>query len=246
MRRIFALLFTVAMVPAVFHVCFAEPPERAIFQISTMTAFKQGEYDGRTTFAQLKEHGDFGIGTVNELDGEMIALDGKFFQIKSDGTVHAIDDSEKTPFAMVTFFKADGNLRLSVENTRDFARLKETLDRFLPSTNPILAIRVDGEFTYVKVRSVPRQQKPYVKLEVALKNQTVFDLRNVRGSMVGFRFPSYMEGINDAGYHFHFITQDRKAGGHVLECGFKGLPVEIAGLSRFGMTLLSGPLFIKP
>ncbi len=244
MRRAFGILLTVLVVLAAFHVSRADSEGPVVFQISTITALMQGEYDGRTTFAQLKEHGDFGLGTVNGLDGEVIALDGTFFQIRSDGKVYPIDDSEKTPFAVVTFFKP--GLVLPLKKATNFAQLQESLDSLVPSTNSLLAVRIDGEFTYLKVRSVPRQQKPYAKLEDALKDETVFELRNVRGSMVGFRFPSCMDGINVAGYHFHFITRDRKAGGHVLDCGFQGLQAEVAGIPRLELVLPGDHPSVKP
>ena len=244
MKRTFGILFTLFVVLAALYVR-ADSTAPVVFQVSSLAAFKQGEYDGGTTFAELKSHGDFGIGTVNGLDGEMIALNGQFFQIKSDGTVHAIADSEKTPYAMVTFFKVDRDLRLPPQ-TRGFAQLQETLDRLIREVNSILAVKISGEFAYLKVRSVPRQQKPYASLEEVLKNQTVFELRNIRGSMVGFRFPSYMDGVNSPSYHFHFITEYRKTGGHVLDCTIEGLPVEIAVKSRLELILPSVLINVTP
>lgn len=40
----------------------------------------------------------------------------------------------------------------------------------------------------------------------------------MEGSLVGFRFPDYSQGIEITGYHLHFITAARDRGGHVLEC----------------------------
>jgi acetolactate decarboxylase len=77
---------------------------------------------------------------------------------------------------------------------------------------------VDGRFEYVKTRSVPRQHKPYPPLVEVVKDQPTFELHDVSGSLVGFRFPDYAQGLNVSGYHFHFITADRSAGGHVLGC----------------------------
>lgn len=41
--------------------------------------------------------------------------------------------------------------------------------------------------------------------------------------MLGFRFPTYMEGLEVAGYHLHFISDDRSRGGHVLGSRSRGL-----------------------
>ncbi|MCP8318695.1 MAG: acetolactate decarboxylase, partial [Candidatus Methylarchaceae archaeon HK01B] len=78
-----------------------------LFQTSTISALLEGAYDGNMTYGELKKHGDFGLGTFNGLDGEMAGLDGTFYQVKDDGIAYPVDDSIKTPFALVTFFEAD-------------------------------------------------------------------------------------------------------------------------------------------
>lgn len=68
----------------------------SLFQASTINALVEGINEGDTTVKELKKHGDFGIGTFDDLDGEMIELDGKFYQIKSDGHAYPVKDSMKT------------------------------------------------------------------------------------------------------------------------------------------------------
>lgn len=85
------------------YACRAASDRDVIYQISTIDALISGLYDGDTTFGELKQHGDFGIGTFNQLDGEMMLLDGTVYHIVSDGTVHIMPDSQKTPFAAVTY-----------------------------------------------------------------------------------------------------------------------------------------------
>ena len=79
-------------------------------------------------------------------------------------------------------------------------------------------MRVDGRFDLVRARSVPRQRKPYPPLVDVVKEQRVFEFRDVDGTVVGFRFPDYAQSVNVAGFHLHFVTADRRRGGHVLEC----------------------------
>jgi acetolactate decarboxylase len=233
MRRIFLALCALFLtVTAVGH-CSAET--RAIYQISTITALKEGVYDGRATFRELKEHGDLGIGTLNGLDGEMIALDGEFFQIKVDGKAYPIMDSAITPFAIVTFFRPE--LQLSLRNLPNFLSLQRRLDTLPQTRDNFCAIRIDGTFAYLKVRSVAGQSKPYPGLEDALKNQAVFELKGVRGTLVGFRFPLYMEGVNVPGYHFHFITEDKKQGGHLLECNLEEGQAGLAFIAALDLRL---------
>jgi acetolactate decarboxylase len=209
-----------------------------LFQTSTIDALLDGNYDGDISFAELEERGDLGLGTLDALDGEMIALDGTFYQISADGTVHQVDRRTKTPFAVVTSFEPGPSRTL--DTTMDLAALYALVDRLLGDTSICCAIRVDGHFEYVKTRSVPRQRKPYPPLVEVVKNQPVFELSDVRGSLVGFRFPDYAEGLNVAGYHFHFITEDRSAGGHVLECRLAGGELRIDHEADLRVELPSG------
>ncbi len=65
----------------------AERDPHVLFQASTIGALLDGAFDGDLSFAELAEHGDLGLGTLNRLDGEMIALDGEFFRADVDGAV---------------------------------------------------------------------------------------------------------------------------------------------------------------
>ena len=236
MRRILSVFLILSIVVAAFGLLYAQSADHSIFQVSTFHALKHGKYEGETTFEELKKHGDFGIGTVNGLDGEVVALNGEFFQIKADGKAYSIAKQEKTPFAVVTFFKPDTAVHFP--QAGDMKELQKALDTILPLTDEPCAIKVDGEFKYIKVRSVPRQQKPYPGLEEALKHQTFFELKNVSGTLVGFRFPAYMDGVNVPGYHFHFITADRKAGGHVLNCTFETAEARASLIPNLSVSLL--------
>lgn len=186
-----------------------------LYQVSTIDALLQGVYDGVMPVSELETHGDFGIGTFDGLEGEMIALDGDYYQIKTDGIAYAVSGETTTPFATVTRFEADENF--PVKEPVNLSELEAFLDLSLPSENLFYAVRVDGNFSYVKARSVPRQEKPYPKLADAVSTQSVFEFKNISGTLVGFRVPEYVDGVNVPGYHIHFITADRRAGGHVLD-----------------------------
>jgi acetolactate decarboxylase len=192
-----------------------ERPHHVLFQSSTIDALLEGKYDGDVSFAELEGRGDLGLGTLDALDGEMVALDGSFYQVKADGRAYAIDKRTRTPFAVVTFFEPNLSRRLATP--MNFGTFCARLDRLVGGEASCCAVRVDGHFEYVKTRSVPRQRKPYPLLAEVVKRQPTFELHNVRGSLVGFRFPHYAQGLNVAGYHFHFITADRSAGGHILD-----------------------------
>jgi acetolactate decarboxylase len=186
-----------------------------LYQISTIDALLRGVYDGVLPVSELETHGDFGIGTFDGLEGEMLALDGNYYQIKTDGIAYPVSGETTTPFATVTYFEADENFR--IEEPANLTELEAFLDLNLPSKNLFYAVRIDGNFSYIKARSVPRQEKPYPELADAVSDQTVFEFENISGTLVGFRTPEYAKGVNVPGYHLHFITSDRSAGGHVLD-----------------------------
>lgn len=224
--------------------CWHSPPGRDIlFQTSTISALLEGVYDGEVTFNELGKHGDFGIGTFNGLDGEMIGLDGKFYQIKVDGRAYPVDGVKKTPFAVVTFFDSDKTVVL--DKIFSFKQLEQYLDRLLPTKNIFYAIKIEGVFKYIKTRSVPRQNQPYPPLVEVVENQPIFEFHNTKGTIVGFRCPAYVKGVNVPGYHFHFITEDRSSGGHLLECRMQDAEAEIDETCEFYMVLSKGEEFLK-
>ena len=218
-----------------------------LFQVSTIDALFEGIYDGDITCADLKVHGDFGIGTFNGLDGEMIELGGNFYQVRSDGVAYRADDSTKVHFAEVTFFDPDKTAVLDKTTCSgmDYKRLEHYLDTLLPTENIFYAVKITGDYDYIKTRSVPRQNRPYLPLVEVVKNQPTFEFHQVKGTIAGFRCPEYVKGINVPSYHFHFITEDGKAGGHLLECRLHNVRVEIDYTCGFHMALPEGGEFYQ-
>ena len=194
----------------------AEHEPHVLFQASTIGALLEGAYDGDVTFAELAQHGDLGLGTLNALDGEMIAVDGRFYRADLDGAINQVSPSAKTPFAVVVFFTPMAEADLDGTLAQD--ELLARLDDQVPGGAASWAVRIDGSFEQLRVRSVPRQTPPYRPLTEVVAEQHVFELRDVVGTLLGFRFPEYSEGIEVSGYHLHFISEDRACGGHVLDC----------------------------
>ena len=192
-----------------------ERKEHALFQASTIGALLEGSYDGDLRVAELAERGNLGVGTLNALDGELIALDGSFLRADVEGMLHPVGPDERTPFAVVTRFEPSVGFGLDGPLTQD--ELLAAVDARIPDGSPSCAIRVDGEFRWVRARSVPRQTPPYRPLAEVVADQHEFELGPVEGTMVGFRFPDYAEGIEVSGYHLHFATADHTRGGHVLD-----------------------------
>jgi acetolactate decarboxylase len=206
-----------------------------LYQASTINALMEGVYDGTTTIAELKDNGDFGIGTFDALDGEMVGMDGVFYQVKADGTVLTVADDARTPFAVVKSFSP--GVIVPISGSRDLDGLMRELDALLPTKNTFYAIRIEGTFPRIKARSVPAQRKPYPGLAEAARNQSVFEFSHIRGTIIGFRSPEFVQGINLPGYHFHFISADRKAGGHLLGCLIEGATVALDETGDFRLAL---------
>ncbi len=190
----------------------------AVYLSAPINALVEGFYVENTTVAEIRRRGDFGLGTFNYLDGEMVILDGEVFQIRSDGRVYSVGDGEGTPFACVTFFRAD--TFDDIEVTETYKDLNVFLDRLIPSENMLYAIRIDGTFHHVKTRVAPKSEN-YVPLVEATKNQPLFDFYGVEGCLAGFYTPRFLESLHAPGYHIHFLTADRKRGGHVIGCQIK-------------------------
>lgn len=225
MKTLCCLCLLLTMLPALTARAADKPGRDVLYQVSTIDALIAGMYDGYTTLGELKKHGDIGIGTFDKLDGEMLMLDGVVYQIASDGSVHRQPNTMTTPFASVTPF--DKDITATIPKEMDFTALKDYVDRMLPSKNVFYAIRIDGTFSHVKTRSVPPQQKPYRKLTTVVEHQPEFEFTNVKGAIVALRCPYYVKGVNVPGYHMHFITADRRRGGHILDCTVKAGTVTI-------------------
>jgi len=205
------------------------------FQFSTLPALSLGLYDGEMTFRELLKHGDFGIGTFDALDGELIISKGKAWRVSADGKVFAVENKATTPFSVVTYFKPEQTQK--VGQPLDYAALQRCIQPMLPTSNVAYAIEISGTFSRIKVRSVPKQSKPYRPLAEVVKTQSVFEWKNVRGTLVGFRFPAYLSGVNLADTHFHFISDDKKQGGHLMDCELQNGQISVQTLRGFEMQL---------
>lgn len=213
----------------------ASAPKDTLMQVSTIDALLAGIYDGQTSLGELKKHGNLGLGTFDALEGEMIVLDGRIYQARVDGAVYRMPNEATTPFAAVVQFDADQAALLKGPLANQ--ALKNQIDRMAPNKNLFVAFRVDGKFPSMKVRSVPKQNKPYQPLSEVVKEQTVFNYTDVTGTVLGFRSPAFVKGIGVPGYHLHFISKDRKIGGHVLDLTLSNAALQVDTCNQFFMTL---------
>jgi acetolactate decarboxylase len=186
-----------------------------LYQVSTIDALQQGVFDGILPVGELKRHGDFGIGTFDALDGEMIVLEGTVYQARADGSVRIAPDNLTTPFATVTYFGND--FTLVTGKPMNFTAFAAEMTDRLPTQNMVYAVGMHGTFPSMTVRAIPAQEKPYPTLSEAAANQSVFIYTNTTGSVAGCYLPVFFEGVNVVGYHLHYISDDRQTGGHILD-----------------------------
>jgi acetolactate decarboxylase len=186
-----------------------------IFQTSLMSALLDGVYEGETTVADVLAQGDFGIGTFNALDGEMLILDGVCYQLRADGSSTEASADARTPYSVATTFVPHVEADLTPGALR--AEASEEIDRMTTSENYMYALRIEGEFEWITMRTVVKQSKPYRPLSEATDEDQMVELHHVSGTIVGFRTPLYETGIGVPGCHAHFVTDDRTGGGHVLD-----------------------------
>jgi acetolactate decarboxylase len=207
----------------------------AVYQTSTMAALLEGVYDGDVTIAELLTHGDFGLGTFNHLDGEMVILDGTCYHLRADGSATIASPQDKTPFAVVLWFRPDKAINITSQSDR--AALTRLVDSATPSPNLTYALRVSGSFARVRTRTVMAQRPPYPPLTEATAHEPITDLEHVTGTLAGFRTPAYEQGLSVAGYHLHFLTEDRRRGGHALDFTLDHGDVTICTASELHLSL---------
>ena len=216
--------------------------QHTLYQVSTATALVEGIYQGAVQVAALREHGDLGLGTFENLDGEMVVVDGHFFQVRSDGSVREVQDNVLSPFAAVTAFSPDQSITL--ENCPDLSYLTSQFDALRQSDNFFYALRVDGTFDYIHARAM-RRTKEGIPLVQAAAVQPEFEFHNISGTLVGFWTPEYAKSLNVPGYHQHFVSADRTQGGHVLQCRGKNLRLQIQREGDYHIVLPETEDFLK-
>ena len=214
---------------------------RTLFQVSLLQALCQGDYEGHLPISELKEHGDTGLGTFDRLDGELIMLDGVVYRASADGSVSVVEE-DSTPFACVSFM--DGTLKSDI-SASSFQEFSERMDGILSKTgiNSPYLITVRSRFRSILLRSVPKQSGSTPLLQVVEEQQSTWQREDIQGTVVGLFCPAYMSALNSSGWHLHFISDDRRAGGHVLDLSMEGSEVKVCRMDSVSILLPGTPGF---
>ena len=164
------------------------------------------------------QHGNIGLGTFEDVNGEMILLDGQCFRASENGTVVRAEPDRGVPFAVATFFHHGD--RIPAENVENIEALKRLLDLKIEQDfglNSMHIVRIDGTFAKICARSESAHRSHHVSLkEILQKTQKDFVFSDIIGTLVCVYFPDYMDGINAPGWHLHFISEDSAKTGVTL------------------------------
>lgn len=215
-------------------------PAATLHQTGTIEALSAGDYAGQTRMPTLAAQGDFGLGTFDALNGEMVVLDGVVYQITVDGVVHKAKPGQTAPFAQVARFA--GSLDLGRVDGLDLPGLTAALAARLPDPSKMCAVRVDGRFDALTVRSVPAQTKPWPTLAEAVARQATYPLADEQGTLVGFYTPPGLPALSPPGWHFHYLSADRRRGGHVLSLKVDAAKARGEAITAMDIRLPPGPL----
>jgi len=216
----------------------------SLFQYGVAEAFIGGVFEGNYPINELLKQGSFGIGAPSLIDGELIVVNGHAYQTQSTGETIEVPGNLKTSLAFVTFFKPDTVLHISGMVGEKQAFLQ--IEKYLKKKNAAYAIKISGNFNEMKTRAFPKNTvKPYPPLATLLDQQKFFDISNTSGSLVGFKLPSYLNVLSIDGFHFHFLSDDKSKGGHLIT--FKGmdLQVEIAEMKSFRLEIPQDSSFMN-
>ncbi|MCS3795913.1 acetolactate decarboxylase [Niastella sp. OAS944] len=225
---------TITLLAAIFFtaVSYAQVAHNNLFTVGIGAGLIGGLYDGNYPYSSLKQHGNFGLGAPDKLDGELVVFQGRIYQTQHSGKTFPVDDRQLTPFAMVNFFKADK--KIAINSALNKEGLLHLLDSVLTNVNGMYAIHISGKFNYIKTRAFPPvKAHDHTPLAAMLPLQHFFEFNNVQGDLIGYRLPSFMDNTNISGYHFHFLAAQKDAGGHIIDVKAENITIEIDVLDSY-------------
>jgi acetolactate decarboxylase len=209
-------------------------PLHTLFQVSTSAALVEGIYQGAVRVSRLLQHGDFGLGTFTDLDGEMVVLGGVCYQVAPTGAITPVEGERLIPYAVVTRFTSSA--RKTHQRIPTFDDLVQACDQLRDSNNVFYAFRVNGTFHTVKTR-VMKPVPEGTLLKTAASVQQEFHFEDVRGTLVGLWSPAFAASFSVPGYHFHFLSEDRQHGGHVLDCRASDFEIDTCTITEMHVSL---------
>lgn len=185
-------------------------------QVGTYGYLTQPDFTGLASVGRIAQGQTLGLGTFDNLDGELVMVGGKVYQVRPDGMPREADPKTSTPFMQAVRFRSQFDSPVPPGTT--CAQLPELITAVADRNDGIIAVRVRGTFTDLVTRSVAADPPPFQPLSQTISEQTIFQLGERRAALVGFWQGRDALGIGQDGLHLHGLTADRSAGGHVLAC----------------------------
>lgn len=215
--------------------------KKFIYQTGTINSLLEAVYAGDINMNALLKHGDFGLGALNDIDGELIVYNGICYRADAHGNLHKLTHTNYTPFAMVNKFEPEHTFYI---NNLNFEELETQIAKYFPSLNLIYAIKISGSFKHLDLRSEYCTCRPYKRLtEILPSLQTTFERDNINGVMIGVWFPEYLSQLNVPGFHFHFLDDKLTTGGHVFGVDLIDAKVELQILYGLQVELIQNDDF---
>lgn len=185
-----------------------------LYQYSHFWAVNKGCYDGDLSIAELKAHGNLGLGTFNALNGELVVIDNVFYHC-ANGKARIANDDEKLPWAAVTKFSIENSFK--ADDIHTLKALENSIVAQFDSANYPVALSIEAHVKNIALGSVPKQTKPYQPIAEIIDSSILINTGELKVNMVGFYAPGFMYPIKSQGIHLHFVDGQRKVGGHVLD-----------------------------
>ncbi|KAK5946716.1 hypothetical protein PMZ80_000859 [Knufia obscura] len=201
-----------------------------IYQYSIINALMAGVADSGIPVSQFTSKGNQGIGTFTKIQGELVLLDDKVYQLQASGSIRTAGPEEQLPYAVATQYEPQRTIRTPLKDKDDIDRVLEEFNDH--AGNLFMSYRVDGRFKKLKARTVRGQEYEGQPLSELGSKQAVQEYEDIEGTIVGFRAPAAWQGFMVAGEHMHFIDRDRNVGGHLLE-------LESDGEVEFGVAVVN-------
>lgn len=185
-----------------------------VVQYETLADLTTGHFAAVTTVGVAFADCVVGLGVAESADGELLALDGFAWRVPADGLARAAPAGLGVAFAVA----ARGGRPVPVDITGTLDDVSRAVADVLAQEEAprglVAAVRIDGTFRDVLLRSEPRQEPPYRPLAEILDHEVRFAFAEWQGTLAGFRFPTDTWGLTVPGLHLHAISADRRSGGH--------------------------------
>lgn len=182
-----------------------------IHQVEDVRVLMSGNFDAVTTVGQALDACVVGVGVAAACDGEIITLDGSTWRVPATGRPERVDASFPLAFAI----GAEGGTPIlrDLNGSLNFDDIVACIDEVLPEDH-VAAVRIDGDFANVLLRSEPRQEPPFRTLTEVLADEVHFSFDQWSGTLAGFRFPDRSTPDVIPALHLHALGVDHRSGGH--------------------------------